>query len=52
MNKKLLTVYDDVDPVNNVISPLTIEADEIFYVYHHEVPDSSFENITKVLLSA
>ncbi len=50
MNKKLLTVYDDVDPLNNVISPLTIEADEIFYVYHHDIPDSSFENIAKVLL--
>ena len=31
---KILTVYDDVDPLNNVISALTLGIDEIFYVYH------------------
>ncbi|MBQ6334668.1 MAG: DUF1887 family protein [Erysipelotrichaceae bacterium] len=49
MNKKILTVYDDNDPLNNVISALTLKADEIFFVYHHEVNKKNFENIDKVL---
>lgn len=27
---KMLTVYDDVDPLNNVVSALTLDIDEIF----------------------
>ena len=46
---KLLTVYDDVDPLNNVISVLTFETDELFYVYHHEVAQNNFDNISKVI---
>ena len=46
---KILTVYDDVDPLNNVISALTLGVDELFYVYHHEVPKSNFDNIRKVV---
>ena len=46
---KILTVYDDVDPLNNIISALTLHADEIFYVYHHDIPDRYFENIRKVI---
>ncbi|MBQ1483212.1 MAG: DUF1887 family protein [Erysipelotrichaceae bacterium] len=46
---KILTVYDDVDPLNNVISALTLGIDEIFYVYHHDVPKRNFENIKTVI---
>ncbi len=46
---KLLTVYDDKEPLNNVISELSLDVDEVFYVYHHEVPRASFNNITKVV---
>ena len=46
---KLLTVYDDKEPLNNVISELSLDVDEVFYVYHHEVSRTSFNNITKVI---
>ena len=46
---KILTVYDDVDPLNNVVSALTLGVDEIFYVYHHDVPKNNFLNIRKVI---
>lgn len=46
---RLLTVYDDKEPLNNVISELSLDVDEVFYVYHHEVPRTSFNNIAKVI---
>lgn len=46
---KLITVYDDNDPLNNVLSALTLDVDEVFYVYHHEVSKISFINIEKVI---
>ena len=46
---RLLTVYDDKEPLNNVISELSLDVDEVFYVYHHEVPRASFNNIAKVI---
>ena len=46
---KLLTVYDDKEPLNNVINEISLDVDEVFYVYHHEVPRTSFNNITKVI---
>ena len=45
---KMITVYDDVDPLNNVVSALTLEVEELFYVYHHDVPKRDFDNIRKV----
>lgn len=46
---KLLTVYDNNDPINNVISALTLSADEVFFIYHHEPDKVAFNNIDKVL---
>ena len=46
---RLLTVYDDKEPLNNVISELSLDVDEVFYVYHHEVPRTSFNNIARVI---
>ncbi|MBQ6478915.1 MAG: DUF1887 family protein [Erysipelotrichaceae bacterium] len=46
---KLLTVYDDQEPLNNVISALTLNAQEIFFVYHHEVSRNAFANIETVI---
>ena len=46
---RLLTVYDSVDPLNNVISALTLKAEKVFYIYHHEVPEYVFDNIRRVL---
>ncbi len=49
MMSKLLTVYDDQEPLNNVVSALTLNAEEIFFVYHHEVSRNTFANIEKVI---
>ena len=46
---KLLTVYDDKEPLNNVISALSIDVDEVFYVYHHSYSESVFNNIKRVI---
>ena len=46
---KLLTVYDDKELLNNVISALTLEVEEVIYVYHHDVNKKTFRNINKVL---
>lgn len=46
---RLLTVYDSVDPLNNVISALTIKAEKVFFIYHHHVSEYIFENIRAVL---
>ena len=46
---RLITVYDDKEPLNNVINELSFDVDEVFYVYHHEVSRTSFNNISKVI---
>lgn len=46
---RLVTVYDDKEPLNNVISALTLDVDEAIYVYHHEVSRNRFKNIQSVL---
>ena len=46
---KILTVYDNDEPLNNVVSALTLQVDEVFYVYHHDVNLNHFINIDKVL---
>ncbi|MBQ6559909.1 MAG: DUF1887 family protein [Erysipelotrichaceae bacterium] len=46
---KLLTVYDDSEPLNNVVNTLTLDVDEVFYFYHHEEHRTAFTNIRKVI---
>ena len=46
---KLLTVYDDKEPLNNVVNALTLDVDEVFYLYHHEERRTAFTNIRKVI---
>lgn len=46
---RLVTVYDDKEPLNNVISALSLKVDEVFYVYHHDVSKNHFINIQKVI---
>ena len=46
---RLVTVYDDKEPLNNVISTLSLKVDEVFYVYHHDVSRNHFINIQKVI---
>ena len=49
MKNKLLTVFDDEEYLTNVISALTLDVDEVYYVYHHDVPNENFVNVDKVL---
>ena len=46
---KLLTVYDDQEPLNNVVNALTLDVDAVFYLYHHEEHRTAFSNIRKVI---
>ena len=46
---RLVTVYDDKEPLNNVISALTLDVNEVVYLYHHEVSRNRFKNIRLVL---
>lgn len=46
---KLLTVYDDSEPLNNVVNALTLDIDEVFYLYHHEERRTAFTSIRKVI---
>ena len=49
MKNKLLTVFDDEEYLTNVISALTLDVDEVYYVYHHDIPNENFANVDKVL---
>ena len=46
---RLFTVYDDKEALNNVIDVLTMDVEEVFYVYHHDVSRHKFNDIRKVL---
>ncbi|MBR4461480.1 MAG: DUF1887 family protein [Erysipelotrichaceae bacterium] len=46
---KLLTVYDDTEPLNNVVNALSMDVNEVFYLYHHEEHRTAFTNIRKVI---
>ena len=46
---KLITVFDNYEPLNNVISALTFKVDEVFLLYHHKKEEKFFRNITSVL---
>lgn len=46
---KLISVYDNKESLNNVMSALTLDVDEVFFVYHHKVDKKDLKNIEKVL---
>lgn len=46
---KLVTVLDNNDPLNNVISELSLDVTDIFYIYHHHVDKAVLNNIDKVI---
>ena len=46
---KLLTVFDNHEPLNNVVSALTLKVEEVYLLYHHEKAKLYFKNITTVL---
>ena len=46
---KLVTVLDNNDPLNNVISELSLDVTDIFYIYHHHIDKAVLNNIDKVI---
>ena len=46
---RLFTIYDDKDPLNNVMCALSLNVNEVYYFYHHEDNRNSFDSIKKVL---
>ena len=46
---KLLTVFDDNESLNNVVSALTLDVSEVFYIYHNNINKDIFVNVDKVL---
>ena len=46
---KILTVYDNYEPLNNVASVLSLDVDEVFFAYHHDVDSRYFLYIEKVI---
>ncbi len=45
---KLLTVFDDNEPIDNVLPALTLDVDEVFYLFHH-FHGKTLYYITKIL---
>ena len=46
---KLIAVYDDKESLNNVMTSLTLDIDEVFFVYHHKVDKKDLYNVERVL---
>ena len=46
---KLVTVYDDNDPLNNVVCELSLDVTDIFYIYHHHIDKETLNNTDKVI---
>ena len=45
----LVTVYDDTDPLNNVVCELSLDVTDIFYIYHHHIDKEILNNTDKVI---
>ena len=46
---KLLTVLEIRDLLNNIIIPLTLNVDEVFYIYHHDFNQEIIKNIDSII---
>ena len=49
-SKKLVSVLDLKDALNNVLAPLSLDIDEVFFLYHHEIEEEILESIRSVIL--
>lgn len=49
MSKRLLKTFEEDNNLNNVLVPLSIDIDEVIYVYHHDVSQRKIRNCSKVL---
>ena len=46
---RLLTVYNDANPLNNVIVALSIKAEKVIFLSHDDIPKKKSDSIRKVL---
>ncbi|MBR0462733.1 MAG: hypothetical protein IJJ00_08505 [Erysipelotrichaceae bacterium] len=49
MSKRLLKTFEEDNNLNNVLVPLSIDVDEVIYLYHHDVSQRKINNCSKVL---
>ncbi len=49
MNKKLIKSFDEHNNFNNVIVPLSIDIDEVIFIFHHDIEQIKFDNCKKVI---
>lgn len=49
MSKKLIKSFDDHNNFNNVIVPLSLDIDEVIFIFHHEVSQNKIDNCRKVI---
>ncbi len=49
MAYKLVTVLDDAEPIDNVLPALSMDVDEVFYLYHNDMPLKTCDAIEIVI---
>ena len=47
--KRLICVFDNYSNYMNVIIPLSMDFDEVFYIYHHEIDKRNIEHCSEIL---
>ena len=49
MTKRLLKTFEEENNLTNVLVPLTLDVDEVFFVYHHNVSSRKLQNCARVI---
>ena len=47
--KRLIKTFEEETRLNNVLVPLTLDVDEVIFVFHHEVSQRRINNCSKVI---
>ena len=48
---KLIAVFDKDDLFNNAVAALSMDAEEVFFIHHHEVEEKHTDHLTRVIHS-
>lgn len=49
MAKRLLKTFEEENNLTNALVPLTLDVDEVFFVYHHDVSSRKIQNCARVI---
>lgn len=49
MTKRLLKTFEEENNLTNALVPLTLDVDEVFFVYHHNVSSRKLQNCARVI---